>query len=203
MGHVQTGFRAGCDSARDWGENSEDQPRQQGVFPIDVFEGLAGAHGGDESDHSHGKEAEGGVAGRQLVHFLGHQDDVVDDVLVAAVAGWRGLLVSLHVGRLGVEGLTKSCDPQTSKVRELPQAQRHQWVRNELLPESKSHQQGNGQHQKDNDEGCAPAIGATAGQHELEENQTRSGEHGADIVHLGLFLASKVVLGKDNRTQDA
>lgn len=102
-----------------------------------------------------------------------------------------------------MEELTESCDPQTSKVRELPQAQRHKWVRDEFLPESKRNQQGDGQHQQDNDEGCAPAIRATTGQHELEENETRSGEHGADIVHLGLFLASKVVPGKDNGTQDA
>lgn len=72
MGHVQTCFRAGCDSARDWCKNSEDQPCQQGVFPVDVFKGLASAHGGDKADHSHGKEAECGVAGGQLVHFLCH-----------------------------------------------------------------------------------------------------------------------------------
>lgn len=73
-------------TTRDRGYDCQDQTREQGVFAVHVLEQLAGTHRGDEPDCAHGQEAKRGVSGVEVVDLLRHQDDVVDDVLVTAIA---------------------------------------------------------------------------------------------------------------------
>lgn len=80
---------------RDGSHDSQDKTCEQRVFSIDIFQELTGSHRGDEADCAHGKEAEGGVTGVEIVHLLGHQDDVVDDVLVASITSFD-LLAHFH-----------------------------------------------------------------------------------------------------------
>ena len=184
---------------RDGSHDSQDKTREQRVFSVHVFEEFAGSHGGDESDCAHGEEAEGGVTGVEVVDLLGHQDDVVDDVLVTAVASFELLAYFRHNEGWGEH--TESSNPKSGKVAQLPQRQRHDGVADILLKNYKSNQKQDCNNKQCNDEWCAPAVVTATRQHKLKEDKTRRRQDGSDIIHLR-FLCDRNILGNHNGSQN-
>lgn len=87
LGYSQTSLRTGGYCARDRRHHGEDHPREKTVLPVHVLERLSSSQGYHEPDGPHGQESKSRVARGQLIDLLRHQDDVVNDVLVASVTG--------------------------------------------------------------------------------------------------------------------
>lgn len=84
--HLQARLRASGDCTRNGCHHSKQHPGQQEVLSVQIFQGLARSKRHDKPDRSHGEESESSITSGELIHLLGHQDNVVDDILIASIS---------------------------------------------------------------------------------------------------------------------
>lgn len=96
MEYSQAVFRARSQSTRDGRNDGQNQSGDEEMFSIHVLKQLSSAKRHNEANRTHRQEAEGGVAGVELVDLLCDEHDVVNDILVCAVSSYSRLANCLH-----------------------------------------------------------------------------------------------------------
>lgn len=85
--NVQIGRRGRGQCTRYGSQYCKYQTRDETVFAICIFEYLPRSHGSNETNGTHREKSNGGITCRKTVHFLCHKHNVVDNILIAAIAG--------------------------------------------------------------------------------------------------------------------
>jgi hypothetical protein len=87
------------------------------VLSVHILQQLSCAQGDNKPDCSHRQEAQSGVTSIELVDFLRDQDDVVDDILVGAIASCYLLVISKMNTICGLGNLLKPITQRPAKLR--------------------------------------------------------------------------------------
>lgn len=145
---------------------------QKGLH-VESFHDHAREQGYEEAHCPHRKEPNCGLACRILVHFLGDENEIVKDCLVASVHDWsvEDLARDAVKNTIG-ESLTEPSDPEPCEVLDLPQRKRHHRVADLLLETSEHHDQCYGDDKQGDDEGFVPAVDTATGEDKGKQNES-------------------------------